>query len=190
MSLDLSTTAGVLRFCQLRRNEMVECFHRLGRYESNGFACGAYVFATHNLLRPSNAAAGVDEWRTGKKLPAVEAALCRLPRVLFDVLPPRQHTTLFGDTLRAYGKITRAIGSLVMMEMWCAPGEKRDNLPTDLSEAPGRIEALYMMLEHSAVGRRIWVAEIKREPTRLEAWQDRTPAEAKGRLVDLTEWRS
>lgn len=189
MSLDLSTSAGVLRFCELRRAEMVACFERLGRYESNGFACGAYVFATHDLLRPSKAA-GIDDWRTGKRLAAVEAALCRLPSVLFDVLPPRQHTTLFGNTLRAYAKITRAIGSLVMMEMWSARAKDRDDLPDDLSQVPGRMESLYMMVEHSAVGRRIWLAEIKRDPTRLEPWKDATPAEAKGRLVDLTEWRS
>lgn len=51
-------------------------------------------------------------------------------------------------------------------------------------------EGLMLSLEHQALGRRMWFAEILREPTRLLEWQDKTPDDAEGRFIDLTEWRS
>lgn len=191
-SLDLSTKAGVLRFCELRRAEMVRCFERLGRFEMNEFSFGAYVFATHAIAAPTKPGASPDDWKTGRKLDHVTAETCRLPKVVFDMLPRQKHTELFSYTLRAYAKITRATGTVFMTEMWHATAKERSELPADLEEAPDdvRMEALYMQLEHSATGRRVWVAEIKRNPTRLEPWDERDYGDMSGRMVDLSPWRS
>jgi hypothetical protein len=194
MGIDLSTKAGVLRFCELRRAEMVGCFERLGRFEMNGYSFGGYVFATHDV--------NSDGWKTGAKLDRVNAELCRMPKALIDQIPPGRQTEVFAHVMREFTKLTRAIGTVVMTEMWhvTMPGkpgksaeEVRDELPDSLEHAPGRCEALYLQLEHGATGRRVWVAEIKRNPTRIEPWYEPYgPGETdmKGRLVDLAAWKS
>jgi hypothetical protein len=182
--MNLDTKPGVLRFCEQQQREMVRCFERLGRYEG-GKAHGK----------------GLDlaGWKTGQKLDQVSALPCQLPRWVEGVVPHRQHTVLFGETLRSYAKLTRAIGTLIMSETWHLhtvgePGksaeEIRGQYPDDLEDAPDRQEALMLRLEHSAAGRIIWFAVIKRHPTRLEPWQDMTPADATGRLMNLSDWRS
>lgn len=199
--IDLSTKAGVLRFCELGRAEMVGCFERLGRFEMNGYSFGAYVFATHGIKVPATPDDRVDpsNWQTGGKLPRVAADLCRLPKVITDLIPPEQHTQLFAHVMRSYSRITKALGTLVMTEMWHAnmtpadgqsPEEARAQLPDNLEHAPGRGEGLYMQLEHSATGRRVWWCEIKREPTRLGEWELREMEDAQGRLVNLADWQS
>jgi hypothetical protein len=193
-SLDLSTEAGVLRFCELRRAEMVGCFERLGRFESNKFSFCGYVFATHAVEVPADWA-DLDGWKTGAKLARIAAERVRLPAKLHGVVPEAQETALFAITTRRFAKLTRAIGVLLMTEMWHVPRKtraERDSLPGRLQDykGPDRGEALYVQVEHTATGRRVWAAEIKRLPTRLGPWVDRTPDDAEGRLVDLVEWRS
>lgn len=194
-SLDLTTKTGVLRFCELRRAEMVGCFATLGRYECNGFSFAAYLFATHEVI-----SGGADlPWRTGPKLPRVTAEECRMPESLHGILAPEQETEAFAFTLREMAKMSRAIGSLVMTEMWHvvvqrkegqSASEVRSELPDRLEDYAGRREVLYMQLEHPATGRRMWLAEILREPTRLLPWREREPGDATGRLVDIAGWRS
>lgn len=110
---DLSTAAGVLRFCELKRAEVVRCFERLGCWDCNG---------------------------EGQ-----------------------------------------------------SPREAREALPPRLADAPDRREFLWMRLEHSAAGARVWAAEIKRDPARVEPWADATPTgefNEHGNLVNTVEWRS
>jgi hypothetical protein len=61
--IDLSTTAGVLRFCELRRAEMVRCFERLGRFEMNEFSFGAYVFAERDYGDMKGRLVDLAPWR-------------------------------------------------------------------------------------------------------------------------------
>src|SRR5690606_13516949 len=128
--LDLSTKTGVLRFCELRRAEMVGCFATLGRYEANGFSFSAYLFATHEVI---SGAGGAAAWRTGPKLPRVTAELCCMPEDLHGVLPPEHETEAFAFTMREMAKLSRAIGTLVMTEMWHAEGERAE-LPDCLED--------------------------------------------------------
>lgn len=195
--LDLSTKAGVLRFCELRRAEMVGCFERLGRFESNGFSFEGYLFAAHELVVPGDRA-DLSGWKTGPRLSSVTARVCRMPEELHGLIPAEHETILFSRTLREMGKLTRAIGSVVMTEMWHATvdanertlDEARSELPDRLENYDGRKEALFMQLEHTAVGRQIWTAEIRRNPTRLGPWLESQPDDATGRMVDLVGWRS
>jgi hypothetical protein len=192
--LDLSTRAGVLRFCELRRAEMVGCFERLGRFESNGFSFCGYVFATHAVKVPADPI-DLDGWKTGAKLDRVTAERVRMPAALHGVIPAAQETAIFSMATRQFAKLSRSIGTLVMTEMWHVQTETRqgrDNLPERLEDYKGadRGETLYVHLEHTATGRRIWRAEIRREPTRLEPWEEMEFLDSEGRLVDLAEWRS
>lgn len=192
--LDLSTKAGVLRFCELRRAEMVGCFRELGRFESNRFSFCGYVFATHAIKVPPDPA-DLDGWKTGAKLPRVAAERVRMPAALHGVIPEAQETALFSVATRQFAKLSRAVGALVMSEMWSLATESREErgrFPERLQdyEGPERRENLYMNLEHAATGRRTWYAEITREPTRLGPWVERPSSDAEGRLIDLAEWRS
>ncbi len=65
----------------------------------------------------------------------------------------------------------------------------RAALPESLEDAPGRKEALVMLLEHSVTGRRYWSCSIEREPLRLGPWTepDWVKAEMGGRLIGLSE---
>jgi hypothetical protein len=188
---DLSTPQGVLRFCEMRRAEMVRCFERIGRFEANGYAFCAYVFATHEAKAPAELTP--EAWKPGPKLARVEPTLCQLPDWVMDQFPPEVHTQILGKTLGFFAKVTRALGVVLMTEMWMVSlpnKEDRAALPESLEHAPGRREGLMMSLEHSATGRKMWFAEIKRNPTRLEPWEERTPEDAEGRLLNLAEWRS
>ncbi|MEY4545372.1 MAG: hypothetical protein RL685_1567 [Pseudomonadota bacterium] len=196
---DLSTSAGVLDFARARRQEMANCFRRLGRFDSNGYSFEAYVFATHALRTPSDPG-DLSAWRTGKKLDRVAPLMCRMPREAHLFVGPADATALMGQAIRHYARLTRAVGVLFMTEMWRVHQEKRESqtseqaraeLPRNLEHAPGRTEELAMWVEHSATGHRYWHADIKREPTRLEQWQEQsgyTPD--RGRLVNLVDWRS
>lgn len=197
--MNLETKQDVLRFCELRRAEMVRCFERLGRFECNGYSFGAYVFATHAMQTPADPTQ-LDDYKPGRKLGRVEAQLCRLPPLIYDLLPPEQHTAVFGHVVKAFAKVTRSVGALLMSETWHvsyagkaagkSPEEIRGELPENLEDAPGRREALFMHLEHGLTGRRIWFAQIQRNPTLVEPWQENPMEDAKGRLVDLVDWRS
>lgn len=194
VKLDLSTRAGVLRFCELRRAEMVGCFHELGRYEVNGFSFGGYVFATHAMVVPKDPR-GIDDWKTGAKLNRVTAERLSMPAGLHGVLPPERETEVFSFTARRYSKLTRAIGSVVMTEVWSVmteSREERDKFPERLGDydGPERCEQLFMHLEHAATGERTWTALIERNPTRLGPWEERPFTASEGRLIDLAEWRS
>jgi hypothetical protein len=192
--LDLSTKAGVLRFCALRRAEMVGCFERLGRFESNGFAFCGYVFATHAVKVPSDPAE-LEGWKTGAKLGRVTAERVRMPAALHGVIPAEQETALFSMATRQFSKLSRSIGTLVMTETWVvttATLDERKALPKRLEDYEGsdRRECLYVQLEHAATGRHIWFAEIERNPTRLAQWEEKTFTDSTGRLVNMAEWRS
>jgi hypothetical protein len=194
--LDLSTKAGVLRFCELRRAEMVGCFERLGRFESNRFAFCGYVFATHAVKVPPDPG-DLDGWTTGAKLGRITAERVRMPSVLHGLIPPEKETLLFSMATRQFAKLSRSVGSLVMSEMWhvqtTSIGE-RQAMPERLADytGPGRREVLQVQVEHVATGRRVWQAEIRRDPTRLDPWRELelTSTDSHGRLVDMAEWRS
>ncbi len=195
----LDTSAGVLRFCELRRREMAESFRQHGRFEVNGYSFTGYVFATHDIRAPRDARRShPDEWKTGPKLGHVLAFPLRMPEFLGQVVPNSQITLLWSRVIREYTKLTRAIGTLIMSEAWhvFAPQGTtdvhayRDTLPEDLEDADNRKESLIMMLEHSAAGRKQWFSEIKRGPTRLEPWDEREMGGAEGRLVNLSNYQS
>lgn len=197
---DLSTQAGVLRFCESKRAEMVRCFERVGQFEENGQSFFAYLFATHEV--DTRGARSPDEWKTGAKMAKTTAVACRMPDSplikLLSATDPNRVKDIYSYVLRAQGKLQKAIGYVFMTEMWFMQMEgatpenvkrERASMPASLEHQPGRSEALFLSVEHQALGRRMWFAEILREPTRLLEWADRTPDDAEGRFVDLTEWR-
>jgi hypothetical protein len=201
MSVDLSTKAGVLAFAKRERERMASEFDRHGRFERRGFSFDAWVFATHAVdCDPGKS--GVDAYTTGERLPVVTAARCSPPFLLATVSDPVIQKEGFAHVLREYSKITRAIGTLFMSEIWTSqivlPKEagrdafekERAARPESVEDWDDRKEALYMALEHTAAGRCYWVAPITRNPTRLGAWQEQKFDDAEGRFVGLVEVRS
>jgi hypothetical protein len=195
MMIDLSTKAGVLRFCENRRAEMVGCFDRLGQFESpSGFSFMGYAFATRrstHVFQP--------KMRTGPKLAKVEAVPMQIPKALQDIVPARQQTELFSRVVREFARATRAIGVVTMAEAWLVEAEGkqgqsveevRAQMPESLGDVPGRMEALLMMLEHSAAGRRVWKAAILDGPRRVGPWMEQDWDDAEGRLVGMVDWKS
>lgn len=203
---DLSTTAGMLRFCESKRGEMTRCFERIGRFEENGFAFCAYLIVTHEMVVPKNPKS-LEDWKTGAKLPAARAVPCRLPAHpavrLIEAMDPNALKDVFRQSLVMQGRIQKAIGYVFMTEMWMvhtdvpkdhpdprkAAREERSRLPESLEFAPGRREALMLTLEHQAAGQALWTAEILREPTRLLEWEKKDYQGVEGRFVDITQWR-
>lgn len=203
---DLSTTAGMLRFCESKRAEMARCFERVGRFEENGQSFCAYLIATHEMVKPKNPR-NVNDWATGARLSAPKAVLCSMPKgPLVDLLSevdPNGLKDAYAEALRIQGKLQRAIGYVFMTEMWmvqtsapkdhpdprAAAYEERKKLPESLEFAPGRGEALMLTLEHQAAGQAMWTAEITRNPTRLHEWEKKDYQASEGRFVDITQWR-
>lgn len=189
---DLSTAAGVLRFCEDKRAEMTRCFERVGRFEENGQAFCAYVFATHEVKGPARAG-HVDDWKTGRKLERVSLYPCRLPSYGLERFGPVTQKNIFAQAINGLGKLSRALGYVLLSETWMATAktlDERKEWPDNLEHAPGRREALFMSLEHTATGHKIWKAEILREPTRLLEWETVNLDDAEGRFMNLVEWRS
>lgn len=202
---DLSTKAGVLRFAADKRDDMERCFHRLGRFESNGHSFAGYAFLTHEVRGPWRAVTGgFPEPQTGPKLERVmAAALTFPPAALTPGLQWQERTAAFGNCIRAFIRAGKGIGALVFHEAWMAqPMSVADYQATiagyeygEIGQRHDRREALYMRLEHMAAGVHSWMREIQREPTRLMPWQhtDMTGteyADAEGRLTGLVDWRS
>lgn len=190
---DLSTQAGALHFCESKRAEMVRCFERVGRFEENGESFCAYIFATHAISAPKNARR-TDDFKTGRKLERPVAELVRLPNnPLVQLLSPPQQKDCFAHVVSCQAKLQKAIGYVLLSEMWHAKArtkEERNEWPDSLEYAPGRGEALFMAVEHQALGQKSWKAEILREPTRLLEWETLDLQESEGRFIDLTDWRS
>lgn len=195
----LDTSAGVLRFCELRRREMADHFRHHGRFEVNGYSFTGYVFATHDIRAPRDPERShPDQWKTGPKFDHVQALTLRLPEVIGMVVPNSQITLLWSRVIREYSKLTRAIGTLILSETWLvhAPEgttdvrEYRDTLPESLEDADNRQESLVMLLEHTAAGRKQWFSEIKRNPTWLAPWRELPVGDLEGRLTNLSNYQS
>lgn len=184
--MKLDTHEGVLRFCELRRAEMVRCWERMGRFEENGFSSAAYVFATRGFINK--------DFET-EKLDHVEGVLVRIPKFV-NLLPAGEHTRLFGHVIREYVKKTAAIGTLLMAEAWLAQTpehvaptpeaseEWRRQQPEDMGDFEEKQEGLIMCLEHQGVGTRMWRNMIERNPSRLTGWKLGEHG-TEGRLVNL-----
>jgi hypothetical protein len=179
---DVTTPDGILAYCAKLRAAMAALFLLTGRFESpNGFSFTAHVFATHDFDGGMT---------TGKKLDQIEVLPCSLPKWMQD-FPRQAHTEIFGQALRAYARLARATGVVFIGETWTLTlpeGKGREDFPGDLEEAPGRRECLFMQLEHIDLGRKHWMAEIRREPTSLDEWLEEPVDETHGRLVDLVDW--
>lgn len=202
--IDLSTNAGVLRFCELRRAEMVGCLRKLGHFESNGHSFTGYAFMTHAVDGDvSRASEGLDAvFRTGRKLSQVEAWPLNLPPE--DDLPAhfewKRRTRFFGEVIRHFARAGKAQGVLVFGEAWFVyrdPATQDPDRPYGwVQEQPDRREGLWMKLEHSSIGFRHWQCEIQRTGPLLELtpWIEASERggvpDGKGRLTDLVDWRS
>lgn len=200
MNLDLTTERGALNYAERARSSMSDEWRKHGRFERNGHAYGAELFATHAV----DTSGTPGQWKPGEKLPRCAAAPCNLPKWLH--LPTfAGHTItrdLMAETVTRYAKACKAIGVLFLSEMWFIhvegdgmtpekAAEARKGMTESLEHEPGRKEALFMSLEHSALPtRRQWRAEILRNPNRLEPWVDFGMRESQGRFVDLVEWQS
>lgn len=167
-----------------------------GRFEANGYSFCAYVFATHAPTKPpGRAGADPATWEPGRKLERVEARLCQLPPIVRLIDPTQSHTAAFERCLRPYARACKAIGTLFCGEGWFIgiqadsdeeAQRKRAALPRSLEDAPGRLEKLFMQLEHHAVGTRLWFSTIHRDPDRLGPWERGADiASPIGRFYDL-----
>jgi hypothetical protein len=198
--IDLSTERGVLNFCERQRQEMVRCFERLGRFEVNGYSFGAWVLATHAVASPPlSTASDLKDWKRGERLAAPQAMRCQMPAAARLLLPPDQHTKLFGLTLRHMNELSGAIGTVVMAECWHAGAphvegqtaqQARAALPDSLEDYDRRQEAMFLRLEHKVAGERFWRKAITRDPTRLGPWEPLDARSAGGYLVDLISFRN
>lgn len=198
MSVGLSTRAGALAFAQRERERMTSLFDKHGRFERRGFSFDAWVFATHAVdCDPSRS--GVDAYVTGARLPTVTAVRCSPPILLAVIPDPTVAKDGYAHVVREFTKITRAIGTLFMSEIWTgratapdrdAAMRERAARPESIEDWDDRGEALYMALEHTETGRLYWKAPITRNPTRLGAWQELKFDDVEGRFVGLVEVRS
>lgn len=199
MGIDLATRDGVMRFCELRRNEMMDCFETLGRFvASNGTAYMAYVFARHAINQGKRGTDPTD-WKTGPELPEIQAVPVVLPKGITELVPDNQLTRLMGLTLKGFNQLTRATGCIIMGEAWFLRdyGKESQKALEDgtyrygwVEKHPKRGEALMMMLQHATFGSHQWVAEIHREPTRIDPWHAIEDVQYdKGRLTGLNDWR-
>lgn len=197
---DLNKAADVLRFCREQRDEMEANWRRNGCFEVNGFSFAAWVFATRKFDTTH-----IDPklWVPGERLERPKAQYCALPRIGHLVTQNKRGTDVFAYVLREYARATAAIGAVICAEIWAIEleGYKKDEearraraeLPEDLGDAPGRVERLYMSLEHSAIGQRCWWADIRRDPTRLEPWLELPNGGDmgfSGLLADIAKFRS
>lgn len=198
--MNLGTKTGVLAYAERRRAEMVRCFERMGQFEDHGNSFCAVLFATHELVKPSGDARDPNRWRTGEKFEAPRAIDVFLPPLVgILMLDPVQQKQAFAFLIKEYAKKVKAIGLLFMTEMWFAhvKGSTREEAeaeragrPASLEDWDDRSEGLFMQLEHPATGRKIWFNEIKRNPTRLEGWEDRKMDDSEGRFANLVDWQS
>lgn len=199
--IDLSTKAGVLRFCELRRAEMVGCLRKLGRFESNGHSFSGYAFMRHEIsVDVSRASKGLDAvFRTGPKLDRVEALPLNLPpeEDLPEAFVFEKRTSWFGAVIQAFAKAGKADGVLVFGEGWFVQqslSEPAVDQPYGwVAKHPDRGEGLWMKLEHKTVGYRNWVCVIQRSGPLIELtpWAESSePPDGSARLTDLVDWRS
>ncbi len=194
MKLDLATAAGVLRFAELRRAEMVRCFERVGRFESNGNSFGAVALLTHEVRRPDDPS-DLSAWGTGKRRPEVAPVPFDMPRALAALIPEHMQSKFFADGLRDICRYGRAVSVLIMSEQWhgrTSSMDERRARPPRIEDWDDRREGLIMRLEHRATGGRTWRAWIERGPTRLGPWED-YPGAVAGNLIgviDRKEWAS
>lgn len=193
--IDLSTKAGVLRFCELRRAEMAADFERVGRFEMNGYSFGAYVLGTHAIAALDASTWKPEAWRTGARLPQVQAMRCQLPQIVGQTMPWQDVTGFFGYTLKHFARATRARGVVFMTEAWRVILDEGEEPAPDrpygwVEKDPRRMEALMMTLEHADFGYHQWFANILREPTRLEPWvkQPEGLRQGPGRLTNRMSW--
>ena len=201
--IDLSTKAGVLRFCELRRAEMVGCFRQRGRFESKtGHSFAGYAFMRHAVSDIDLTTAPEIKFTRGPKLPRITAMPLNLPPE--EALPTEftfnHRTRFFGETIRAFARAGKAEGVIMMGEAWVALRPK-DEVDADrpygwVEREPDKGEALYLQLEHSTVGWHYWRSWITRsgDLVELEPWVDLStiggvPGD-KGRLLNLVDWRS
>lgn len=167
----------MLRCCELQRERMVERWREKGRFEHNGVATAALLIATKD---PDG----------GRRLEAPIAIPCDPPRDLLPLIDPASYTELLAGALRACSEKWGGIGLIICAEAWMVkmvgpPGKpmtpdeavrQRAELPKSLGDAPGRIEAMVMFMEHVAAGTHMWMAEITRKPTKLGPWK-KAPAD-------------
>jgi hypothetical protein len=167
-----------LRFCSEQRSEMERNWAKNGQFIYQGQSFCAWVFATHEPGGPETWTP--EEWGVGPKMERPRTILVTLPK--FAMRPDLRNTDIFGYMLRKFAKATVASGVLVCAESWIKEyrGEGMSEVdvrrlraedPASLEHAPGRQEALFMSLEHRAVGRRAWRSIIQRNPSRLLPWE-------------------
>lgn len=201
--IDLSTKAGVLRFCELRRAEMVGMLRKQGNFAStSGHSFTGYAFMTHAVDGDlSRASEGLEKvFRTGRKLPRIEAFALNLPpeEDLPETFVFKERTRFFGKVIRAFAKAGKAQGVLVFGEAWFVyqSREEYEERPYGwVEESPERREGLWMKLEHSAVGWRHWQCEITRAGPLIELspwreWSEHGGVPDKSRLSNLVDWES
>lgn len=199
MMIDVTTEAGALRFCELRRAEMARVFEKKGTFAPNGFSLTGYVFLTHEVKPPADPW-DLSAWRTGPKLPAVHVERIEVPpaaaRLMHDNGRDDLAAPMLGQTMRHYCKLGRAVGAVIMTEEWTGKTssfEEREARPKRIEDWDDRAEALCMRLEHIRCGRRLWRADITRNPTRLGPWRPLAAVVIGGRIGDLmdqVEWAS
>lgn len=169
--MTLRDAAEVLRCCEQQRERMVQNWRENGRFVYNGVSTAALLIVTKD---PDD----LSPLATPISIP------CDPPAELIPLIAPERYTEFLSGALRKASERWGGIGLIVCAEAWMVkmqgpPGKdmtideavrQRAELPKSLADAPGRIESLFMFLEHVATGARMWSAEITRAPTKLHPW--------------------
>lgn len=177
--IDLRTREGATLFCDRKREEMRRMFDHKGRFEVSGYGMCAYAFMTHAIEAPRERRAELADWRTGEKLPCVCAQLITIPFEARPFLSPATLAPLFGETIRTYCRLGRAVGVVTMHEMWWRSTEldASQSIAENMARARAEVtptEVLYLRLEHQHAGVRAWRAIItrpERGPAHVEPWR-------------------
>jgi hypothetical protein len=185
----LDTTEGAVSFCHWVMAQMRETFLLDGEYPSpDGF-----VLATCDV--PCETPKPGQMITPGPKLPypipvRVPMRGGTVALGMMAELKGVDERDVFAAAVDILSRGTAAVGVVVMMEMWylksegVTPPEGRW-FEGQVKDHPDRREGLFVSLEHKVAGTRHWFADIHRNPTRVDAFVEKTFERSEGRLTHL-----
>ncbi len=105
-----------------------------------------------------------------------------IPAAIAHRLGRDEHAACLAMIARDMAKFCEACGFLLMMDAWFLYREaSRAELPLQgqVKDQLDRREGVFVLLEHEKAGRRVWTAEISRDPLRLGDWLELPPHEGR-----------
>lgn len=156
-SLDLSKKADLLRFCELRRNEMAARLLAKGRLVfGGGFSFMSWLFITRDPV-------------TSKRLDKISVIDFEPSRAL-HLVPQLEQTRAYSDFIREMRDEIGLVGVLNVAEAWAGNYDEKTYEYGKLESNPEKMEIVYMYLETKTLTPLQWTAIVHRNPLRLEPW--------------------